>query len=325
MDPGITAADPTTNVASPTDSATHGKFPTKIIVPKSTIPFSRCYVGPAKEQWRKCSEKYHPYNNQMIQNKKDHFPSPHSKPQPYNTWYKEKPFRPPYYHSSPGLEAPLHARPNLHQYEQIFDNQFLDPPKPGGLAQLKTLPRHWPVSYLHKETPPNAANDSQIYVPKDTKNSESIQNQKYDAIEKLMETIKTEGPNETSTESSRPAKIIKDQPSKEEEEELLLVRIPMTESPREKPAKSVTLEIVDTNVKNGTRLKKLDKSLDFDDLFLISLPKRNKTNSVNVTNRFMMRSPKRDLQVFPIRRGYVTRTSRTNIRKRRVLKPDIET
>lgn len=253
----------------------------------------------------------------MITDKKDtrppqHGPSTHSRPRPqaYNTWYKEKPFRPPYYHTKPGLEGPLHENPSLHQYEQIFSHQFLDPPKPGGFGQLKTLPRHWPVSYLHKESPPNATAD--IVEEKDNRKLNRSQN-KYNAINNLMQTIKDEEKRPLS------AKIQKqDMPSKEEEEELLLVRIPMTESPQDKDIK---LEVVDT--KNVTRIKHLDKSNDFDDLFLISLP-RNKIkveNRTDISSPQTIRTPKRDLQVFPIRRGYVTRTNRTSIRRRRVQKP----
>lgn len=230
----------------------------------------------------------------------------HHRPQPYNTWYKEKPFRPPYYHTKPGFEGPVHERPNLNQYEQIFNHQFLDPPKPGGFQQLKTLPRHWPVSYLHKESPPNATAD----VTGDKK-YKSDRN-KYTAIDTMMKTIKSE---EKPTNSS---KIIKQDISKEEEEELLLVRIPMTESPTEN--KTIKLEVVET--KNITRIKHFDRSMDFDDLFLISVAKnKSRPSNKTETTTISVRTPKRDLQVFPIRRGYVTRTNRTSIRRRRLLKP----
>lgn len=123
----------------------------------------------------------------------------------------------------------------------------------------------------------------------------------YSAINNLMQTIKEEEENKNKTKSS--------------EEELLLVRIPMPETQKQEP------KIIRFDLKNNTK-KGLDKSLDFDDLFLISVPRnKNKTEGTTVT----IRTPKRDLQVFPIiRRGIVTRTNRTNIRKRR-LRPNTDT
>lgn len=57
-----------------------------------------------------------------------HYPRPAALTQ----WHKDKPFRPPYYHSRPEME---HSRPSLNAYEQTFNQQFLDPPKPGGNYQ----------------------------------------------------------------------------------------------------------------------------------------------------------------------------------------------
>lgn len=48
--------------------------------------------------------------------------------------------------------------PSLNEYESEFNRQFLDPPKPGGFGE----PRYWPVSYLHKEQPPEAGNATEF-------------------------------------------------------------------------------------------------------------------------------------------------------------------
>lgn len=61
-----------------------------------------------------------------------------------------------------------------------FDNQFLDPPRPGGFGQ----PRHWPVSYLHKEMPPVANSDEDGPILKNISN-------KLSAIENLINVIKS--------------------------------------------------------------------------------------------------------------------------------------
>ncbi|KAG5894828.1 hypothetical protein JTB14_033672 [Gonioctena quinquepunctata] len=61
----------------------------------------------------------------------------------------------------------------------IFDEEFLEPPKPGGFGQ----PRHWPLSYLHKEMPPNTT-DSRIMRMEE-------ENPKYAAIQNLINVIKS--------------------------------------------------------------------------------------------------------------------------------------
>lgn len=266
---------------------------------------------------------YHPYNHQLITDKKDMRPlyhgppshNQHNRPQAYNTWYKEKHYRPTHFHSKPGFGGPVYEKPNLNQYEEIFSHQFLDPPKPGGFQQLKTLPRHWPVSYLHKETPPNATVDIESVRIED-KNSRKFnrnQNQNNNAVNNLKQTIKTEEKEYTNSSN-----ILTQESLSKDEDELLLVRIPMPVTSNENKEKK--LEVIDTNI--TTRIKHLDKSKDFDDLFLISLPR----NKYNITGRktdttlVTIGTPKRDLQVFPIRRGYVTRANRTVIRRKRLQK-----
>lgn len=147
--------------------------------------YSWCYVGPERTQWRKCSDKYYPYFANFID--RDDRPS-----RPYlPNSYEEVPLgqgsnsvvqlRPGYRPDRPEVTAhtgSTHQQPTLDQYEEQFDDQFLDPPKPGGLGQA----RHWPVSYLHKEMPPGA-NASQ-YERKDEK-------PKYAAIQNLIDIIKS--------------------------------------------------------------------------------------------------------------------------------------
>lgn len=87
-----------------------------------------------------------------------------------------RPDRPP----APPKDLPL--QPSLNQYEQQFENEFLEPPKPGGFDTS----RHWPVSYLHKEMPFNA-NSSQF----EHKDEKSDLNPKFAAIQNLIEIIKS--------------------------------------------------------------------------------------------------------------------------------------
>lgn len=84
----------------------------------------RCYVGPARTQWRKCSDKYFPYVHNII-HKLDHFPT---KP-----WYSSMPLNRPGARPDrpPAPPIQLIPRPSLDEYEVQFDEQFLEPPKPG--------------------------------------------------------------------------------------------------------------------------------------------------------------------------------------------------
>ncbi|GLV39891.1 uncharacterized protein CBL_08045 [Carabus blaptoides fortunei] len=202
-----------------------------------------CYVGPSRDQWRKCSDRYYPYQHHQfpadkhnsiihtkphyaISNYEPYLPKPASRPS--STWLSERPYRPPYGSSRPEPRPP---RPSLDEYEDKFHQQFLDPPKPGGFGPA----RHWPVSYLHKELPPNTTMDE---LP-DRQNRNMIhESKKYEAITNLVQTIKS------------------------------------------------------NDFSNSKEDKKLD---DFDDLFLISVPK-NRSNTENQTGR----TPKRDLHSYPV-------------------------
>lgn len=95
------------------------------------IPY-RCYVGPARTQWRKCSDRYFPYIHNII-DRLDHIPT-----KPYLPW---TPVRPPYRPGArpdrppaPPVKPP--PKPSLDQYEAQFDEQFLEPPKPGKLYSI---------------------------------------------------------------------------------------------------------------------------------------------------------------------------------------------
>ncbi|KAJ8932110.1 hypothetical protein NQ314_014891, partial [Rhamnusium bicolor] len=142
-------------------------------------PYQWCYVGPAKTQWRKCSDRYYPYVHNIF-DRLDHS-KPYLPPAQTSPW-TPPPFRPgvrPDRPPRPPLESP--PRPSLDEYETQFDNEFLDPPKPGGFGQA----RHWPVSYLHKEMPPNST-DSEPRLMR----MEKEQNPKYAAIQNLINVIK---------------------------------------------------------------------------------------------------------------------------------------
>lgn len=131
--------------------------------------YFRCYVGPTRTQWRKCNDRYYPYNPHFI-DRHDTIRPPTSYPSPSSSsttpiaWSSigptETTLQPPHRTSfrpdrPPPPPTTQSSRPSLDQYEQQFQSQYLDPPKPGGFGQ----PRHWPVSYLHKELPFNESGD----------------------------------------------------------------------------------------------------------------------------------------------------------------------
>lgn len=282
-----------------------------------------CYVGPSRDQWRKCSDRYYPYiNHRFPTDKHDrpHFPSsgpsgpsgppgppylprpgrPGSRPPP--SWYSERPYRPPW---APGHDS--HSpRPSLDEYEDKFNQQFLDPPKPGGFGPA----RHWPVSYLHKEMPPNATMDEsdKKMSDKDAKN--------YKAISSLVDSIKANDLKNTKYQVTNQSNSADD---------VLFVRIPMPDKKANLQSdntndKILKFDIVDMKPETKKSPDNNKQSNDFDDLFLISVPK-NKSSNVEVTST---RTPKRELQLYPmVRKGHITRTNRTG-RKRRIRPEKIE-
>lgn len=160
------------------DSLTNGKSKTQFLSTKNYFKHKicRCYVGPTRTQWRKCSDRYYPYGpyGPPTIDRHDHTippTSPYPPPVSQTTdpsWSSIRPplpgtettlqppnrtsFRPDRPPAVPTTPAP---KPTLDQYEQQFHSQFLEPPRPGGFGQ----PRHWPVSYLHKEGPYNESGD----------------------------------------------------------------------------------------------------------------------------------------------------------------------
>lgn len=151
-------------------------------------------MGPARTQWRKCSDKYYPYSHLFV-DRNDIVPS-----QPDPLIPNTKPWKPPPIISSPdfrpshrpdrpfGKPTRLPPKPSLDEYESQFEHQFLDPPKPGGFG----LARHWPVAYLHKELPPDEnvteIKVSTTMVPK--LRSYDGKNATFQAIQNLIDIIK---------------------------------------------------------------------------------------------------------------------------------------
>lgn len=163
------------------------------------LPYQWCYVGPAKTQWRKCSDRYYPYIHNLI-DRIDYFheQKPHSYlPTPPTVWRPDNPnhylpidsgaplpvlrpgFRPD---RPPAFPRPTPPPPSLDNFEMQFDEQFLAPPKPGGFGQA----RHWPVQYLHKELPPNIT-DSEARLSKSEKMKDP--SSKLTAIQNLINII----------------------------------------------------------------------------------------------------------------------------------------
>ncbi|XP_060517083.1 uncharacterized protein LOC132696335 [Cylas formicarius] len=220
-------------------------------------PYEWCYVGPARSQWRKCSDSYYPYGHNVID--RNYLPKPNNRPQ----------FRPDRPAASP-LTPPI--QPTLDEYETQFDDQFLSPPKPGGLG----LPRRWPVSYLHKEMPPNNTESD----PRTTRKSKAEKNSKITAIKSLIDVIKT---NDFSNVQYHIAN------NSDKPDDVLYVKIPLPtigiDKRQNKTTKNGGDEKFSTESQSAVRTQK-------------SLATKNTTASSN-----------------SFRRGFVTRTNITQARK----------
>lgn len=181
-----------------------------------------CYVGPAKTQWRKCNDRYYPYLPD-VNNPRPSYG--HSKPhvtlsldrfspigQGTNSISDlQPPLRPgarPDRPTAPPRQQPI--GPSLDEYEKQFDNQFL-PPKSGEIGP----PRHWPVSYLHMEKPPNGTESKfeQMKMPK----SEDL-NPKFAAIQNLIEIIKSNDLNNIKYQIANDSN---------KDDDILFVKIPL--------------------------------------------------------------------------------------------------
>ncbi|KAL1513834.1 hypothetical protein ABEB36_003184 [Hypothenemus hampei] len=243
-------------------------------------PYSWCYVGPKRTQWRKCNDQYYPYYNHLdrLDNRPTGDPGGAPPPEHSPGFRPDRPNAP----VRPG-ESPNQS---LDEYEQEFDNQFLSPPKPGGLGQ----PRRWPVAYLHKEVPPNVT---------DSRNAR--ENSKLAAIKSLIDVIQNSEAKNLQFNVSNGSSNMND---------VLLVKIPLPkldessnkELQNENQLKSDTkvhFETVDVQ----TEIPRSQKSLPIDN---------NESGKVIRNVDSLGRAP-------IYRRGFVTRTNVTNRSPRRIL------
>ncbi|XP_057668269.1 uncharacterized protein LOC130901158 [Diorhabda carinulata] len=252
-------------------------------------PYLWCYVGPERTQWRKCNDRYYPYIHDRLDDDKYLPPIEHPKP------WRPALFRPD---RLPGQAPPPQSHPSLDQYEMIFDEEFLDPPKPGGFGQ----PRHWPVSYLHKEMPPN-----------DTDSSIQSEDSKYAAIQSLIDVIK-------NNDLKNLEYHITTEPNKKDD--VLFVKIPLPSNftvDNQNTWNNQSLEPTDEGGRdiNSRRFQKSLPSFDIEDdnelntkLFQrLSLTERKTTTKQSLTTQ---RAPEEFRKPNPIyRRGFVIRTNVT--------------
>ncbi|CAG9766321.1 unnamed protein product [Ceutorhynchus assimilis] len=244
-------------------------------------PYSWCYVGPTKTQWRKCNDQYYPYNHNTL----DRFDSV-SRPWHTSGHFPPRPQTPGYRPDRPNAHPkPVPSKPTLDQYEEEFDNEFLSPPKPGGFGP----PRRWPVAYLHKELPPNAT----------TRMEKSSEDTKLSAIKSLIDVIK-------NTEIQNVQYHISND-SKHKADDVLYVKIPLPN--------------FDDGFKNDTTQKALNElssntSVNFENVersrVQKSLPLRQALPEFTTQKLFSSK-------ISPVRKGFVTRTNITSIRNFRSL------
>ncbi|XP_017786597.1 PREDICTED: uncharacterized protein LOC108569520 [Nicrophorus vespilloides] len=179
-----------------------------------------CYVGPDRTQWRQCSERYYPY---LLNNNIDHKFTPKPYVPDINFRPDPIPFERPHFRPNRPLAppAPPPRRPSLNEYEQKFNMQFLDPPKPGGFGE----PRRWPVSYLHKEMPQGETNSTELKFDR-------MRSRQNIAIHNLINIIKSKDINNIEYQITNKTSKMND---------ILLVKIPLptnfTESSSSKPEK----------------------------------------------------------------------------------------
>ncbi|XP_050305969.1 uncharacterized protein LOC126743078 [Anthonomus grandis grandis] len=254
-------------------------------------PYSWCYVGPSRTQWRKCNDQYYPYIHNVLDrfdtDKRPWHTSGYIPPPPHTHGYR--PDRP---------SAPLRPegpKPSLDEYEQQFDSEFLSPPKPGGFGQ----PRRWPVSYLHKEMPPNNTQP-------DAKSSrvESPENSKLSAIKSLIDVIKNTEVENVQYHISNDSK---------KSDDILYVKIPIptfdddtnNSTKQSKGDGKVSFETVESNKEESLRGQK--------SLRVENQPAFNKynantnANQYSQTREYLTKEPERKFPVY--RRGFVTRTN----------------
>ncbi|CAG9820450.1 unnamed protein product [Phaedon cochleariae] len=249
-------------------------------------PYQWCYVGPSRTQWRKCSDHYFPYIHNLIDRLdtiKPYLP-------PKLPWASSAPFRPDRPPAPP--RPPPHGGPSLDQYETAFDEEFLDPPKPGGFGQ----PRHWPVSYLHKEMPPNATDSRLMRM--------EAENPKYAAIQNLIEVIKSNDLHNIQYHISNESNS---------QDDVLFVKIPLPVNFTNQSKNShilsrntsISLEPVDVKVENSIQRKRSHKALP--DIILERKGNEESAESTDSNEKFGDISRPSPLY----RRAFITRTNVT--------------
>lgn len=194
-------------------------------------------MGPLRTQWRKCNDRYYPYLHHFI-DRNDNIPPEYQSYLPDNSdrnpWPQnppvhstlEPPFRPGYRPDRPPARPTKQPiRPSLDEYENKFDSQFLEPPKPGGFNTPQGFgqPRHWPVNYLHKEIPPNETVAMPPPPPTSTQmpvgfTNDNNNNQKFQAIQNLIDIIKSNDLNNVQYQISNHSN---------KKDDVLYVKIPL--------------------------------------------------------------------------------------------------
>lgn len=196
----------------------------------------------------------------------------------------------------------------MEDYETPHDNHFLDPPKPGGFGQS----RHWPLSYLHKEMPPNDTTTSDpkfdfVKVPKG-RNIDT----KYEAIANLIDVIKSNEPKsvlyQTANKSENP-------------DDILYVQIPLP-----------------TNFSTDFKSEKLTKQESgvTDKLEAVDLLQPNENRNISNSSHKASPQTSRNGRLLNFRnangtdkrpvytRSYITKTNRTAINNQRRARENIE-
>lgn len=230
----------------------------------------RCYVGPTRTQWRKCNDRYYPYLHNYI----DRFDAPPNnhfseRPQLAPLHPPIRPNRPP----APPTAPP--PRPSLDEYELEFENQFLDPPKPGGFGQS----RRWPVMYLHNEMPPNATEGPRKF------SDMGDPNPKLAAIQNLIDVIKSNDLKNVQYQITNESNT---------KDDVLFVRIPLP-----------------TNFTGETSIKKSENLLF--NATVIDLDEESKNK--NDTRRSQKSLPIKERSLPVYRRAFITRTNVTRSRR----------
>ncbi|KAK9876143.1 hypothetical protein WA026_011260 [Henosepilachna vigintioctopunctata] len=245
------------------------------------ISYPWCYVGPDKTQWRESRPPLHEGSATHQVPQYGERP-PLLKPPPFRPGFR--PDLPP----SPPQERP--PQPSLNEYEMQFDEQFLAPPKPGGFGQ----PRHWPVSYLHKDRPPNITDSkTRLLTPGENKESKS----KLSAIQSLIDIINSNELKNVQYQITNESNV---------KDDILFVKIPLPSN----FTKQDKMDQLNNWSKPEPKLEQIDiadspnvtrrdnRNLDFQEMPV----------NMSVKQNFSALQP-------TYRRGYITRTNVTGHRR----------